>query len=500
MPEQIGTIVNANAGKLRGFVAHREAQAAAELAAKKTSVSGRKVGGVNVSEITGVVLPERPVFDKIVAFFLFLAFGLRMEMEEIAELILTREREDDAENELGLSFWGGSRFYRGRTPQGHEFTAGGNRPTDAQQRRWHRSRVYQIDVGANKYQDRGTASAAECVALDCGLIQKWGLERLFEATHEWVTGTKRGKRHARCGIVWDTKGGCEVSAHEVVDQRVSDSRERVALHYVLLASRNNGTGYLKESNNSIVYLLRELQKPEVLSQADIDRGWTVWTIPGIVRFVLDVLGVDFQVRVGLIEGAVTLPKAGTLKEHTAYGKFFQHQEAAGSQFADFNFASYLRGLIALGTPEETIVAIGDAVIDTVISQTFEQKKKARECLEICGKEPFGGGLGMMLISDDPAIANNPRVVREMWRAFPLVRIAVVINSREQVSILTDGSVPLDAAAKQLQKMEPQRWFYDPRIGAILNGGHSFTKVPPTQVALSEIIGLLEAVIYKAKTR
>lgn len=455
----------------------------------------RRVDGLDVSKISGVVLPERPVFDKIIAFFLFLAFGLRMGTDEIAALNLDKESEGVDKGELGLSFWGGARVYRGRIPQGKRFAAGGNRPTEAQQNRWRRDGAYTIDVGDNKYQERGTASAAECVALDCGLIQKWGLERLFHATHEWISGTDRAKQRARRGFVWDARGKCEVSAHQVVNQCVSDVRERVALHYVLLASRNNGTGYLKESPYSVVYLLRELQKPDVLSEDDGWSSWTNWTIPGIIRWVLDVIVADYQVRVGLEENTLERKSVALLKASDV-GELFSNKELGGEQFCDFNLASYFRNLMDLGVPEAEIGAIANRIHEDVIGQVSIQKEKARECLDRVEKETFGGGLGMMLISADPAIADNTRVTREMWKAFPLVRIAVVINSREQVSILSDGSVPLDAAARMLQELEPNRWFYDPRIGAILNGGHSFTKVPSTKIAFSKIICLLEAVVYK----
>lgn len=487
----------------------------------------RKVGGMDVTQITGVVLPEKPVFDKVIALFLFLAFGLRMEVQKIAALPISREREGAADGELGLSFWGGAPVYRGRTIRGRRYAAGGNRPTDNQERRWRRTRAYTIDVGDNKYQARGTASAAECVAWDVGLIQKWGLQRLFEATHEWIVPKlelpkdaspeqqqemkeryehlkARARRRAASGLVWDGERRCEVDAHQVVDEWVRDARERVALHYVLLASRNNGTGYLKWSHHSMVYLMRELQKPDVLSQEDIDRGWVMWTIPSVVRFTLDAVVADFRVRVGIVEGRIpdffgndAARRLGTalLKQDETIGRFFIHPEAAGDVFADFNFASHLRNLVALGTPLATVAHVADTVIDTVISQTMEQKEKARECLALCDKEPFGGGFGMVLMSADPAIADNPRVAREMWRQHPLVRVAVVINSRRQVSILSDGSVPLDEVALRLEQIEPNRWFTDPRIGAILNGGHSFTQVPATDIPLGQIIRLLETVIY-----
>lgn len=486
--------------KLSQFVARRQAQVPAPVPAAKAAE-------INLGRMEGVVLPEKPVFDKIVALFLFLVFGLRKGMEEVAALDVQRQTEGVPKGELGLSFWGGARVYRGKVPQGTRFAAGGNRPTKAQHERWERDRVYPIDVGRNKYQERGTASAAECVAWDLGLIQKWGLERLFRSSHEWIEGTERAKRRARSGKVWDDKNQAEADAHAVVDERVSDARERVALHYVLYASANNGTGYLKERPHSIVYLLRELQKPDVLSADDADRGWTQWTVPGVIRWVLDILVADFQVRVAIAEGRMPdiignrearRTAAAFLNADEQLGRFFGHKEAAGDQFAEFNFASYLRNLVALGTPTETVVTIADNVIDTVLSQTFEQRQKARECLALCDKDTFGGGLGVVLMSADKAIADNPRVVREMWRLNPVVRVAIVINSREQVSILSDGTVPLGDAAAALQKREPNRWFYDPRIGAILNGGHSFTKVPATQVPLAQIRALIEEVILEER--
>ncbi len=462
----------------------------AERIAECHAAGIRKIDGMPVGEIVGVVLPERPVFDKIVAFFLFLLFGLELKIEEVAALKLERDQDGAEKETLQMNLWGGSTFYRGRTPQGVKFASGGNRPTQNQESRWKAARRYLIDIGRNKYQQRNTASAAECVALDCGLIQKWGLERLFQATHEWITGTQRGKARALRGLVWDEKGKCEVDAHKVVDEIVTDARERVALHYVLFASRNNGTGYLKQSHHSVVFLLRELQKPEVLTD-DERPMWCAWTIPGIVRWVLDVLVADFEVRVGSLVGTLERRPVAQLKSLDMW-QVFADKDLAGETFADFNLASYLRNLFDLGVSESGISAIAERVLVDVVGQTQTQSQKARECLALADKIPFAGGMGIILTSQDPAIADNPRVVRELWRTQPLCRIAIIVNSRKQVSILTDGNVPLGKVADKLMRREPNRWFYDPRIGAILNGGHSFTKTPATKILLGDITRLIES--------
>jgi hypothetical protein len=83
-----------------------------------------------MKRFTGVVLPERPVFDKIVALYIFARFtGTKLE-------------------DLNLILWG-------------EF-----QPEQSKIDEWTRAGYYLIDIGERKYQRMGKGSATEIVAED----------------------------------------------------------------------------------------------------------------------------------------------------------------------------------------------------------------------------------------------------------------------------------------------------------------------------------------------
>ncbi len=440
-------------------------------------VESRMIQGMPIDEVDGVILPQNPPFEKVLALFLFLTFGLRKSWSEV-----------------NASFWGGDRVYK--NPRG--ILSGGNRPTEALERRWRQGLTYPIDLGRNKYQTRGTASACECVALDLGLIQKWGLDGLFVATHEWITGTERGRKRAFAGTVWYR--GREVNAHDVVERTVTDVRERIALHYVLLAGRNNGTGLLKHANNSVVYLMRELCKPATWTPEEREAMKPVdWTMDMVVDWTLAVIEADFKVRVGLAEGTLDLPTTESLEANKVYGALFREETQAGTDFRHFTLASHLRNLVALGKSEQEVWDEGDNVLVNIVAQSSIQNDKADDLLDGVVVTRFGGGFGVVISHVDPAVARNTRFPRAAFRRYP-VRIIVVVNDKGNVSVLTDRTVPIERIARELLKREPRLWFHDPKFGCILNGGHSYGDTPPTKIPLGEIVAELEAVALEVSRK
>lgn len=451
----------------------------------------RQIQGMPIDKIDGVILPQNPPFEKVLALFLFLTFGLRK-----------------AWSEVNASFWGGDRVYK--NPRG--ILSGGNRPTEALERRWRQGLTYPIDLGKNKYQMRScaevfdpkkpagghNASACETVAWDLGLIQKWGLEDLFVATHEWVTGTERGRKRAFAGTVWYR--GRAANAHDVVERTVTDVRERIALHYVLLAGRNNGTGLLKHSHCSVVYLMRELCKPATWTPEEREAMKPVdWTMDMVVDWTLAVIDADFRVRVGLAEQTLTLPETAALKANTAYGALFAEEQQAGTDFRHFTLASHLRNLVALGKGEQEVWDEGDSVLVNIVAQSSIQNDKADDLLDGVVVTKFGGGFGVVISHVDPAIANNTRFPRAAFRRYP-VRVIVVVNAKGNVSVLTDRTVPIERIARELIRREPRLWFYDPKFGCVLNGGHSYGDTPPTKIPLGEIVEELKRVALEVSRK
>ncbi len=445
----------------------------------------------DAAAITGVVMPERPVFDKIMALWLFLAFGLG----------------GKSLDQIKVQFWGGEK-------------TGGNVPSNRTEAGFDRRGLYAIDVGENKYQSRRKGSACECVAEDIGLVEKWGLGPLMNATHAWVPGqaappkaVESGKRLARSGLVWlsakqlaawgfermlprPDAPGVEVKAAEIVERLVSDPRERVALQFLLLASRNNGTGFLKDGGRrSVVWLLRELEKP-VVADDRLERHMNArWTVENIVRWVLDVIEMRFRVEVGEETVQVTEEQltGGTYED--LFGR-----ELCGTDFRPFTLATYLRDMIRLGVEPVEVVSRGNRLLEDAVGTVELQNEKAEELLEAATIVRFAGGAGAFISCTDPRVVNNERVPRALFRSRQGIAAIVLRNTAGQVAVLTQGGIDLVPLARELVRREPKLWFADPKNGCLLNRGHSFTKVPATQVSVGDIIAMLEAAMRKGVRR
>jgi hypothetical protein len=419
-----------------------------------------KIQGIPADQIVGVVLPEKPVFDKVLALWLFVTFGLAKPVGEI-----TRE------------FWGGE-------------PRSGNRPSEYRQRRWRQGHLYSIDVGKNKYQQRKLASAAEAVAVDIGLIAKWGLGDVFGATHAWITDQdeRRRKYRANSGTIWYRNR--EADAHDIIDEVVTDVHERVALHFVLMASRNNGTGYLKGFAKSWPYLMRELEKGAVGTEAGKELVYP-WVIDEIVELVLEVVDTHHRAEVEVLEGRATAFSLKDLRALPEVGELFAHEGAVGTDLRHFTLGAYLRDLLTLRNPAATVAEWAERVLVDVVGQAEEQRNLAAELYQLATKTYFFQGRGVVITSDNPAIADNPRLAREAFRTNEMLSVVVVQRASGQVAILSDGNVELRGVADALIKAEPELWFWEPRFAAVLNGGHSFSKVPPTRISLASIKAYIE---------
>ncbi|TAL20108.1 hypothetical protein EPN90_01700 [Patescibacteria group bacterium] len=439
-----------------------------------------KIGGVPRARIQQALLPQNPVFDKVLALWLLALFGLGRDPTEIE-----------------LRFWGGEDTFA-------------NRPSHAQEVCWEAMGMYPIDVGAKKYQTLGLASATEAVARDIGLVFGADLDALFAATHVWVEGTAKSKRLAREGVI--RFRGRTGLALDFLHELVESPYDRAALELVLEAGRNNGTGYLKGRGRSIVGLIRELEK----------KGSTV-PVDEVIRLVLEVLSARFRVMVGEAQAE---PSPEELLAHPLLGELFR-SELAGADFRPFTLACYLRDLLALGVQPEKVYEVGDWWLINGVGAVEALREESRERLRAASVIPFAGGRGAILTSASVDVADDTRLVtalfrysrqskaeredelgvsemravhNELRRLSDSVRVVIVRNGRGNVSVLTNqfgGSrepLSLEPVWKYLEKEESECWFYDRRIQALLNGGHSFGGVKPTEFTVDTLRLLIEGTV------
>ena len=237
-----------------------------------------------------------------------------------------------------------------------------------------------------------------------------------------------------------------------------------------MVNKNNLTGYLKGFYGSITWTLRELYKLGKNPQEVID------AVSEVIDAFLDAAEKPAQPgEVAILERLV-----GGL-----VGKDFLK-----SNFSPFTIPRYMRDMWRLGVPVEEIIRRAQYFADGWQNAQRMRKQAQDELLNSHGHgfEVFlnfelGPGRGGLVKTDSPYIS------RELVKKFLLVAIK---NSEGNVRIQTTGGkhLRLGALCRELEKLEPGRWFHDPRLPACFNGSRQYL-VPPTGLAYDQLVELVQ---------
>lgn len=429
----------------------------------------KEVDGIPINKLRGLVIPDNPLGDKVLAVWIFIhLLGLKLE-------------------NLELVTWGGG-------PEG-------NRPSDEREAAWKAGGFYCVDVGHNRYHDEHVGqpragSACEMVLRQLGLIEAASVTGVFRASHEWLHACSDDCGHdpelynrlKNEGLV-RTKNG-EVDALAELRRRCTRKDLLPYLEFALAANRNNATGFLKEGGKyTLFYLVREMARSGASAQEVLAVGHIVINAYYFARRPdLNIVQIMRQLGRRLM-GTTVGREARDIPEIAEY----LTEELAGGE----PNPKFLGGRVpfSVGLLIQDLYRTGWS-IDEICKWAnwwLKQIAEMKAAMEICGvewessvcrQEFFADKKGLVIYTD------NQRMARWVFRKFGGVRVLVVRGSKGNVAILSRG-VELDLVASVLTSREPDRWFFDSRIGAILNGGHMHGQTVATEIDTSEIVRLVD---------
>lgn len=260
---------------------------------------------------------------------------------------------------------------------------------------------------------------------------------------------------------------------------VKSSAEFVATHLGMLdtltpgfqklldmVNRNNATGYLRGMKFSIAYIIREAYE----------------------------LKDDEAFHVELVSKAMNIAESYALVEN---GNVIQSVENLEEVFPDLvdklrksmdsplTLGRYLRDLWALGEGANDI----RAKIGFWLDQFAAVEKRAAEAeITLSNLKPkpwsVAGRAGIVIRSDDHFLLKAATRNRQ-WG------IRIVVTGPGHTTISANG-LDLTRVAEVLQRLEPDRWYFQAQMGAIINGGPQYTGVLPTELSVTHLIQMLQA--------
>lgn len=263
------------------------------------------------------------------------------------------------------------------------------------------------------------------------------------------------------------------SATELIVKRYSIQLTDGGKKVLEMINRNNKTGNLKGNYMAIPHLLREMYELNDFEAHHLK----------VVAHAMYVVN--------------TLIRAFDLKERRGFDDMppqlaQMRENLKRCNDAPFTVGRLLRDMWQLGASEVDIVHHVAFWIDGFAQLVQERKRGEREFeqLEGAGLENFKAGkfTGIVLRTDDRFIAKAAAKAKEHDQEKYGVR--VVVNSDGHISVITYGR-NISAFAAELARIEPGRWYHQPKTGCVLNGSVQYKEVPPTALKPSQLIAMLE---------
>ena len=283
-----------------------------------------------------------------------------------------------------------------------------------------------IDIGSNKYHNRYLPSAAEVTAVDYGLKLTFPEERLLH-----MLAKNNGY------LVRDKDGE--------------------------LVGDNQHGGYLKGYPYSIVWILRELYKLgydplEVIHQT----SHVINTWLDVEERKVEVYHRDF-------------PPYGPVAEAI--------EETKKGNFAPFTVSRYIRDLFQT----DVVAAKIEEMADYWITGWYTAKERIREAAEKFKTMPkptfFTKSRICCLLLD----TSCPYLAREAVNHY---KIVVIHNPKTGHVLIKSRKMDLSQLGSWLKSLEPDRWFYDWLLGAVMNGSLTYPEEQPTTLPRDEITGAI----------
>jgi len=260
------------------------------------------------------------------------------------------------------------------------------------------------------------------------------------------------------------------------DQRIGSATEKAVDMYGLddlpgasrlieLMNANNRTGYLKESDHSLVALIRELNKVGTAH-------------PSIERRLHDVAMLWIAVRVYFLASDIEPESVARLSN-------------------PFTVKNMVLLMGKIGVADQAIIAF-QAHLDNAFAKTDNATNKAQEkalsIQPVCRfavkvKDRLGQHVAGHVIQTD-----DTRVPAQYMREHLEVCVLVNLRRSGNVAIMCRGEQDFTLLFEALEGRDPGRWYLFQKQGRspmVLNGSTS-RSAPPTQISLSELVTMIIA--------
>lgn len=346
------------------------------------------------TEYEGVVLPNKPPIDKVVA----------------ATLVMFR----NSKPLTSVTFWDDNQVPLEKFGE------------------WRDAHQYPIDM--MKYHEVGVASATDYTAIHLGMV-------------EWTKGVG------------------------VTASNLTPGFEKLRL----MINKNNKKGHLRAMKFSVPYLIRE---------------------------TYELKGDDTDFHAELVSKAMDIVQSfATVENGAVVARSIEELEAAlpdlvsrlrPSMDQPLTIGRYLSDLWFLGTSPQEIrekVEFWLAQYDAVANRLAEAEKTLSKLQP--KKWSAAGEAGIVLRSDDHFLLKAATRSRQ-WG------IRIVVTGPGHTTISTN-QLDLSKMYEVLKRLEPDRWYYQPNMGALINGGPQYTAVEPTGYSTEHLIQMLQSKVQpKAK--
>ncbi len=233
-----------------------------------------------------------------------------------------------------------------------------------------------------------------------------------------------------------------------------------------LLEKENNRGCLKRYPMSIVWMIQELYHFPEYNMTDL-----VNRAKEVVGALID----DLDRKSGMIS-----PVREDLDMTSELADIFETTEKC--QNAPFTPGRYMRDMWRLGEPVEKIQERVSFWV-TAWSRFQEEYAKAKEEWSKIAKENFSFG-NMAGV----AISTSNRFVSKI--ASRSTNVLINRNPDTGHTVIMTARKNLSALNRELQRREPDMWYYHEQAGNLINGGPSYPSVRPTGLALSELANLV----------
>jgi len=243
---------------------------------------------------------------------------------------------------------------------------------------------------------------------------------------------------------------------------LTDAGQRV----LEMVNKNNKTGYLKAYKFAVPHIMRELY--ELRDDEDFHIDVISNTTAVIDAFTEVENGTIAQSEEGLEEALPDLVA-----------------EFAPCQYQPFTLGRYMRDLWLLGNNPADI---RDKLTFWTKNWSEVQQRLAagREAFQkLSLREHDIAGTKAVIISSDDRFLAKAAIKSGKYG------IRIIRTGAGHTVISTNG-YDLQRVFDSLRGKEPGRWYYQPKMGALINGGPQYVGVEPTAIAPQELLKLLQA--------